>query len=127
VASGDTPVLRVGTKLDRVDGAWMTGDADVMISTRTGEGMDRLLDAIAGHLPDLSGRTSLSLPSRRRHVDCLRQAQRALDESLAGHHQGLDIRAEQLRLAGDAMGRITGRVDVENLLDVIFSEFCIGK
>lgn len=122
-----TPVLRVGTKLDRDGGRWAANDADVLISTKTGEGMERLLDAIAAHLPDLSGRTSLSLPSRRRHVDSLRQAHWALEKSLAAEYQGLDIRAEQLRLAGDAIGRITGRVDVENLLDVIFSEFCIGK
>ncbi len=127
ISNDGAPVLRVATKIDRSDRHWATGEADVLISTRTGEGMDRLLDAIAGHLPDLSGRTSLALPSRRRHVDSLRQALRSIEESLAGENQGLDIRAEQLRLAGDAIGRITGRVDVENLLDVIFSEFCIGK
>ncbi|OCO99595.1 MULTISPECIES: tRNA uridine-5-carboxymethylaminomethyl(34) synthesis GTPase MnmE [unclassified Ensifer] len=127
VASGATPVLRVGTKIDRDERAWQTDEPDVLISTKSGEGMDRLLEAIAAHLPDLSGRTSLSLPSRRRHVDSLRQAHRAIEDSLMGQYQGLDIRAEQLRIAGDAIGRITGRVDVENLLDVIFSEFCIGK
>ncbi|MBK5566822.1 tRNA uridine-5-carboxymethylaminomethyl(34) synthesis GTPase MnmE [Ensifer sp. SSB1] len=127
ISNDGAPVLRVATKIDRSDRHWATGEADVLISTRTGEGMDRLLDAIAGHLPDLSGRTSLALPSRRRHVDSLRQALRSIEESLAGENQGLDIRAEELRLAGDAIGRITGRVDVENLLDVIFSEFCIGK
>jgi len=127
ITSDGTAVLRVATKIDRDDRQWSPDEADVLISTRTGEGMDRLLDEIAAHLPDLSGRTSLALPSRRRHVDSLRQALRAIEESLAGQHYGLDIRAEQLRLAGDAIGRITGRVDVENLLDVIFSEFCIGK
>ncbi|MNF16747.1 tRNA modification GTPase MnmE [compost metagenome] len=60
-------------------------------------------------------------------MDCLRQASIALAECLSLDQQGLDIRAELLRVAGDAIGRITGRVDVENLLDVIFSEFCIGK
>ncbi|HEV7309301.1 tRNA uridine-5-carboxymethylaminomethyl(34) synthesis GTPase MnmE [Ensifer sp.] len=125
--SPDTPVLRVATKIDRDEKSGATDAADVFISTRTGEGMQQLLDAIERHLPDLSSRTSLSMPSRRRHVDSLRQALRALDGSLVDPNQGLDIRAEQLRIAGDAIGRITGRVDVENLLDVIFSEFCIGK
>ncbi|KSV69248.1 tRNA uridine-5-carboxymethylaminomethyl(34) synthesis GTPase MnmE [Ensifer sp. ENS08] len=127
LASDATPVLRVGTKIDRGSDLWCEGSADVLVSTKSGEGMEGLLDAIAAHLPDLSGRTSLSLPSRRRHVDSLRQAQRSIDDSLARQDLGLDIRAELLRLAGDAIGRITGRVDVENLLDVIFSEFCIGK
>ncbi|HEV7319688.1 MAG TPA: tRNA uridine-5-carboxymethylaminomethyl(34) synthesis GTPase MnmE [Ensifer sp.] len=127
VVSDGVPAVRVGTKIDNTESNWRTHEADVLISTRSGEGMDRLLTAIAAHLPDLSDRTSLSLPSRRRHVDSLRQAHRAIEDSLVDLHQGLDIRAEQLRLAGDAIGRITGRVDVENLLDVIFSEFCIGK
>ena len=87
--------------------------------------MTELLEVLQSHLPDLAGKTALSMPSRRRHVDCLRQASAALERSLAA--EGLEIRAEQLRLASDALGRITGRVDVENLLDVIFSEFCIGK
>lgn len=127
IASKGAPVLRVATKIDRDERYWSPDGADVLISTRTGAGMDRLLDAITSYLPDLSGRTSLALPTRRRHVDSLRQALKAIEESLSGESYGLDIRAEQLRLAGDAIGRITGRVDVENLLDVIFSEFCIGK
>ena len=92
---------------------------------KTGDGIPDLLERVKMHLPDLAGRTALSMPSRKRHVDCLRQASAALAGSLAAN--GLDIRAEQLRLASNALGRITGRVDVENLLDVIFSEFCIGK
>jgi tRNA modification GTPase len=39
----------------------------------------------------------------------------------------LEVRAEFLRLAADSLGRITGHVDVEDLLEIIFSEFCIGK
>ena len=122
----EIPVLKVATKSDR-EGGDSNVDADVAISTRTGAGMDQLLRAIAGYLPDLSGVTALSIPSRRRHVDALRQASIALSDSLTLDQHGLDIRAELLRVAGDAIGRITGRVDVENLLDVIFSEFCIGK
>lgn len=122
----EIPVLKVATKSDREDGDGFVG-ADVAISTRTGAGMDQLLRVIAGYLPDLSGVTALSIPSRRRHVDALRQASIALSDSLTLDQNGLDIRAELLRVAGDAIGRITGRVDVENLLDVIFSEFCIGK
>ncbi|WP_376742328.1 tRNA uridine-5-carboxymethylaminomethyl(34) synthesis GTPase MnmE [Ensifer canadensis] len=120
------PVLRVATKIDRAGSDTIPG-AEVSISTTTGAGMDQLLNVISGYLPDLSGVTALSIPSRRRHVDALRQASIALAESLRLNQDGLDIRAELVRVAGDAIGRITGRVDVENLLDVIFSEFCIGK
>jgi tRNA modification GTPase len=56
-------------------------------------------------------------------VKCLE----ALGTALGGGGRDLDLRAEDLRIAGDALGQITGKVDVENLLDVIFGEFCIGK
>jgi tRNA modification GTPase len=121
----NVPVIRVATKVDLPVTKWGRKDADIFLSTKTGEGIADLLTAVQSHLPDLAGRTSLSVPSRKRHVDCLRQARAALERGLAA--EGLEIRAEQLRLASDALGRITGRVDVENLLDVIFSEFCIGK
>ncbi|PST17608.1 tRNA uridine-5-carboxymethylaminomethyl(34) synthesis GTPase MnmE [Mesorhizobium plurifarium] len=119
------PVIRVATKIDRTTPSWGASDADIFLSTRTGEGMAELLTVLQSYLPDLAGKTALAMPSRKRHVDCLRQASAALEHSLdAGD---LELRAEQLRQAADALGRITGRVDVENLLDVIFSEFCIGK
>ncbi|QND25254.1 tRNA uridine-5-carboxymethylaminomethyl(34) synthesis GTPase MnmE [Sinorhizobium meliloti] len=121
----NVPVISVATKVDRPLPSWAPSDADIFLSTRTGEGMADLLTALQSHLPDLAGRTALAMPSRKRHVDCLRQASAALERSLIS--SDLELRAEQLRQAGDALGRITGRVDVENLLDVIFSEFCIGK
>lgn len=121
------PVIRVGTKIDRNANLWDKADADVLISTMTGEGIDRLIEQLKRHLPDVSGQMALSLPSRKRHVSCLKQARDAVDMSMAQSNRGLDIQAEYLRQAGDALGRITGRVDVEDLLDVIFSEFCIGK
>jgi tRNA modification GTPase len=49
---------------------------------------------------------------------------RALGEDVAGHE---DLLAEELRIAAAALGRLTGRVDVEDILDVIFRDFCIGK
>lgn len=121
------PMLRVGTKIDRNPELWDKAAADVLISTVTGAGIDRLIAAITTFLPDLTDNTSLSLPTRKRHVSCLEQAKSAIELSLLHDVRGLDIQAEYLRQAGDALGRITGRIDVEDLLDVIFSQFCIGK
>ncbi|WP_426125860.1 tRNA uridine-5-carboxymethylaminomethyl(34) synthesis GTPase MnmE [Pararhizobium sp. PWRC1-1] len=121
------PVIRIGTKIDRAPVLWDKASADVLISTETGAGIDRLLEVLTDHLPDLSGQNSLSLPTRKRHVSCLKQTLSAIEMSLVQSNRGLDIQAEYLRQAGDALGRITGRVDVEDLLGVIFSEFCIGK
>lgn len=121
------PLIRIGTKIDRSPDLWDKADADVLISTETGAGIDRLLELLVEQLPDLSGRNALSLPTRKRHVSCLKQTLSAIEMSLVQSNRGLDIQAEYLRQAGDALGRITGRVDVEDLLGVIFSEFCIGK
>ena len=126
LGSSETRVLRVGTKIDSDREVWDKLAADVLISATTGEGMDDLVELIADQLPKLNPASNLALPSRRRHVDCLREARSALLSSQSAA-DGLDIQAEHLRIAGEAMGRITGRVDVEDLLSVIFSEFCIGK
>ena len=119
------PVIRVRTKAD-MDSAWPDANVDVILSTKTGVGIDDLLARIALHLPALSAGQALALPTRRRHLQHLREMADGLSLAIESD-AGLDIRAEYLRLAGQCLGRITGRVDVENLLDVIFSEFCIGK
>jgi len=65
------------------------------------------------------------LLTRARHREALDDALDALHRSLAAELP--ELRAEDLRLAWRSLGRITGRVDVEDLLDVIFADFCIGK
>jgi tRNA modification GTPase len=82
------------------------------------------------HLRDLVTRdlgVSGSAPSltRLRHRRALETCRDSLARALAADEVALA--AEDLRLAVRALGRITGRVDVEDLLDVIFREFCIGK
>lgn len=121
------PVIRVQTKADARDASWPKPDADVLISVRTGEGIPELLYLLSRHLPDLDTGSALALPTRQRHALNLTAAREHVQLALSAPASGLDIQAEYLRLAGQALGRVTGRVDVENLLDVIFSEFCIGK
>lgn len=123
----DGPVLRVRTKSDISNKAWPDGAVDVMISAKSGDGIAELLDLIGGHLPDLESGAALALPTRQRHAENLEISRDHIAQALSSAAFGLDIQAEHLRLAGQALGRVTGRVDVENLLDVIFSEFCIGK
>lgn len=100
---------------------------DLLISTTHGTGLDALRALIVGRLKTKVHPQSMAIPSRARHKETLTQALAALRTSLHDSHRGLDLRAEDLRVASDALGRVTGRVDVENLLDVIFGEFCIGK
>ena len=121
------PVVRVRTKADSRDASWPKPEADVIISVRTGEGIPELLHRLDRHLPDLDTGNALALPTRQRHALNLVAARENIQLALSVPASGLDIQAEYLRLAAQALGRVTGRVDVENLLDVIFSEFCIGK
>jgi tRNA modification GTPase len=96
-----------------------------MVSATTGEGLDELLAALtrrAGHVLEGSGGPALT---RARHRHALEEAQAALRRVSAAPLP--ELAAEDVRVAARALGRITGRVDVEEMLDVIFREFCIGK
>ncbi len=115
-----TNVLTVGTKLDAHA---PSDDFDLCISTKTGDGLELLRETILRKITALW--TGSLVPNRARQVDALKDASNFIAEALNGTE--LDLRAESLRAAASALGRITGRVDVEQLLDVIFSQFCIGK
>ncbi len=121
------PVIRIRTKADLLPATLRDAGIDAMISVKTGEGVPELLDLVASYLPDMETGSALSLPTRQRHAQNLEAVRTHIASALDMQSGELDIQAEHLRLAGQALGRVTGRVDVEHLLDVIFSEFCIGK
>ncbi len=95
------------------------------ISTRTGAGMDLLLTALTARVADLLADRGTPPPTRARHRDALTHCLRALDDAVTAPLP--ELAAEELRRAADALGRIVGRVDVEEMLDSIFRDFCIGK
>ena len=113
----------VGTKSDI--GAGYPINPDLMISARTGKGITELLALLAEEVKALAPSGEL-WPSRQRHVQLLNLAEAHMLRSLQ-QRMPLEIRAEELRLAGVSLGRITGEIGVEDLLDSIFSTFCIGK
>lgn len=119
-------VRRIGTKSDLAGGTGREG-ADLLISVATGQGVTELRDMIASELASRLGSASMLIPARERHRKNLETTLSCIMEALSGTAEQLDMRSEALRLAGHALGRITGRVDVEDLLGIIFSEFCIGK
>lgn len=131
-----SPSLAAGVQSVLVSGDTAKGDATapaqretLCLSAKTGQGIDafrqKLLD-IAGFQPGQEG----VFIARERHLQALSEALQHLQN--ARHHvalgdQSLDLFAEELRLAHQALGRITGAVTADELLGVIFSRFCIGK
>lgn len=95
------------------------------VSARTGEGIDALETTLAERARALTGGLMHPLLNRARHVSALRDTCRALDAAETARLP--ELRAEELRLAMQALGRITGSVDAEAILDVVFGSFCIGK
>jgi len=97
-----------------------------IISSNTGYGVDGLLSALTEFAAKSLAAAESGLITRARHRSILIETHAALERalSLTGHE---DLLAEELRTAAAALGRLTGRVDVEDILDVIFRDFCIGK
>jgi tRNA modification GTPase len=98
--------------------------AALPVSALTGEGIDKLL-AVLGERVAQTYRIEAPVLTRARHRQALEEAAASLRRSFSAPLP--ELRAEDLRLALRSLGRITGAVDVEDLLDVIFRDFCIGK
>ncbi len=127
----NVPIVAVRNKIDRTNEEPGLRDMQpllVNISAKTGAGtkaLRELIGNLAGHKDSGEG----AFTARRRHVDALATAddhfqtgRRALEETKAG-----ELLAEELRLAHEALGKITGSFTSDDLLGKIFSEFCIGK
>jgi tRNA modification GTPase len=98
------------------------------ISALNGSGFTEFIADLAEQSRTYLGSTEPALVTRERHRRALEETVAALDRATRGQAPGQeDILAEELRLAARALGRLTGRVDVEDVLDVIFRDFCIGK
>ncbi len=121
--------IPVVNKIDlaQPDSLQLAGDA-LPISAKTGVGLDALKTALVRFAEQSLGSRETPLITRVRHRQEIERARSALNRFLAGADTDLpEIAAEHLREAGDALGRLTGRLDVEDVLGQIFGEFCIGK
>lgn len=118
--------LSVQSKADLLNPAVPRQSDRLYLSSKTGEGFDSLTKRINDEVLAATAHAGGFGPARRRQVSLLRQAATDLEAGLDGG-LSLELRAEALRRAAHSIGKITGQVDVEDLLDVIFSEFCIGK
>jgi len=118
-------VLKIGTKADLNR---IPPDCDLLISASTGEGLPELIAALEHEAAAALGQGDAIL-TRERHRKALERAYHSLEAGfeLLETHGPLELAAEEVRLASRAVGEITGRVDVEDVLDRLFSSFCIGK
>jgi len=114
------------TVWNKCDLPWPEPRVGLRISARTGEGLDTLLRTLGDEVRLRLERLREAPPmTRARHRESVSAAAEALVRAL-GETQS-ELVAEDLRLALRAIGRLTGRVDIEELLDTVFRDFCIGK
>ncbi len=133
--SRNIPVVQIWNKLDAVAAnaalpvSIPTTSNSIAISAKTGQGIDELRKKLL----DIAGWQSAPegvFIARERHVQALKAVQAHIDmaaQHLAAKAQSLDLLAEELRLAQNALGSITGEFSADDLLGEIFSRFCIGK
>jgi tRNA modification GTPase len=125
---GDAPVWLVRNKIDLVGNGRGDGALrEFRISARRGDGLSDLIGALVGFAQDFFGMSEGGLITRERQRRLLGETATALERSLVAIGRGEELAAEDLRSAAASLGRLLGRVDVEDILDVIFREFCIGK
>jgi tRNA modification GTPase len=124
------PSLRLVNKADLLSGVNSATEPETLfISAKTGAGIPELKNAILSRVGWQAGQEDV-LISRQRHIDCLKHAEAALNKASLYALQGnraLELFAEELRLAQEHLGQITGRLLPDDLLGKIFSQFCIGK
>jgi len=123
---GDT--LVVVNKSDLMTGPKRTAPDALFVSAKTGAGVDDLVARLGQLAAAKTGNSERSWLTRARHREALTDCVGHLQAFVSARETvGIELSAEELRLGARALGRITGRVDVDDLLDIVFADFCIGK
>ncbi|MCA1376823.1 MULTISPECIES: tRNA uridine-5-carboxymethylaminomethyl(34) synthesis GTPase MnmE [unclassified Bradyrhizobium] len=125
VPSGGS-VWIVRNKID-LGGGGGGGPSEFGISASRGYGMPELVEALVKFASEFFGTTEGAMVTRARQRELLSRASDSLRRSLDLVENGEELAAEELRAAAYALGRLLGRVDVEDVLGAIFQKFCIGK
>ncbi|HEX9751946.1 MAG TPA: GTPase, partial [Methyloceanibacter sp.] len=114
--------------LNKIDLATVSGGPDrIEVSAKTGAGLEALIALLADRAGELlsSGAGSPAITRTRHRIEL--EAGRAALERFADRPLSPELKAEELRIVARHLGRLTGRIDVEEVLGAIFAEFCIGK
>jgi len=124
------PVLELVNKADLFDKDFVANKPDsLLISAKTGQGIEALKQKILETV-GWNGPQEGAIVARRRHLDCLERAAEHIERSeqfAANGNNSLELFAEELFLAQNHLGQITGKLLPDDLLGKIFSQFCIGK
>jgi tRNA modification GTPase len=122
-ASPDLPPDRTMPVLTKADLRPGQGHEALAISSLTGEGLSELIEVVTGRAALALGRGD-ALVTRQRQTEAIKSAVTALAEI---HGAPEEVAADLLRAASEAIGRLSGRIHIEDVLDRLFREFCIGK
>ncbi|MDY0029765.1 MAG: tRNA uridine-5-carboxymethylaminomethyl(34) synthesis GTPase MnmE [Pseudobdellovibrionaceae bacterium] len=122
----DNSAILVRNKTDLIDTQKASSNSHgIAISTKSGQGIDKLLEQVTTLIKNKIGQSDTPSLTRQRHRTALEKTKQALLRSMQAPLP--ELAAEDIRLAVRHLGSITGKVDVEDLLDMIFRDFCIGK
>lgn len=131
--AGDKHIIVLYNKIDLFDVSpeiktGNNGNREIMLSAKTGAGVDLLVQTLKEYLGVNDIREDVFM-ARKRHLDTLERARRALESGLKLYREqrAAELLADDLRLAQQALGEITGEFVADDLLAEIFSRFCIGK
>jgi tRNA modification GTPase len=130
MSDGEAPVWIVRNKIDldaAVDSWGGPADAKFRISARQGDGIGELVAGLIAYARDYFGASEGGMIGRERQRKLLQQTAVSLQRSIDAVGSGEELVAEELRAAAQSLGRLLGRVDVEDVLDAIFGKFCVGK
>jgi tRNA modification GTPase len=105
----------------------VTDGRSFAISAKRGDGLAELIEALVGFAAAFFGSSEGALVTRARQRDLLQRAAMSLQRCMELVDEGEELAAEELRAASYSLGRLLGRVDVEDVLGAIFEKFCIGK
>lgn len=118
---------RIGSETSKVEQPLPGVNERHFVSVLTGQGMADFYDSFVKQIEQSFIGSEDVLITRKRHTAYLQNCVSYVDKALNLSESPIEIRSEFLRMAGDELGKITGRIDVEEMLGVIFSQFCVGK
>jgi tRNA modification GTPase len=116
-------IIRVNNKID----LGSAGAQGLDVSVKTGAGLTELLAVLTEQVKALSADGENAILVRSRHEESIRSCVESLNLALETPPEHLEIVAEHLRTAAQSVGALTGVIGVEDVLDSVFREFCIGK